>query len=167
MKEENASLTIVNDVIKQLNTFYNGDPWVTDNFRSRILSLNSEDALAKVDGHNHSIAQLVGHIAAWTNFAVQKLTGNDGYDIEDNSIVDWPAGGDWKNACDEFETAHKKLLVAIPDLPAEKWSAKVPGRNYTFIYLINGLLQHAWYHYGQIGSVLAAVNKKKASNIPV
>jgi uncharacterized damage-inducible protein DinB len=165
MKVENASLTIVNDVIKQLNTFYNGDPWVTENFSSRILSLNPEEALAKTEGHNHTISQLVGHIAAWTNFAVQKLTGNDEYDIEDNSIVDWPAGDDWKNIRDEFEIAHKKLLVAIRDWPAEKWNAKVPGRNYTFIYLINGLLQHAWYHYGQIGSVLAAVNKKRASNI--
>ncbi len=143
-------------VIKQLNDFYNGDSWVTDNFEKKVFSLSPAVALKKVHGHSHSVAELVSHIIAWRNFAVQKLSGNNNFDIRDNSTADWPVAVDWIDTCKEFEACHNNLLAAIKNFPVEQWLTKVPGRNYSFVYLINGIVEHDYYHYGQIGSVLAA-----------
>ena len=159
MEHNNEIKAVVERAKTQLAEFYNGDSWVTDNFKEKVLSIEPGEALKKVQGHNHSVAQLVGHITAWRNFALQKLTGNDAYDIQDNSIADWPEPNDWNVIRTEFEVCHQNLLAAIENFPVDHWNSRVAGRNYSFIYLINGIIQHDYYHYGQIGSVLAAIKK--------
>lgn len=158
--EHNTEVKAIADRIKmQLTEFYTGNNWVTDNFRDKVLSLNENNALLKLPHFSHSVAELVGHIVAWRNFAVQKLTGNNNYDIEDESKENWNDLQEWKTVGNEFELCHQNLLAAIEHFPTERWNEKVPGRNYSFIYLICGIIQHDYYHYGQIGSVLAAIKK--------
>ncbi len=159
MEKDNELKLLIERVIKQLSDFYNGNSWVTDNLEKKVFSLTSSEAEKKVEGQSHSVAQLVAHITAWRNFVVQKLIGNSDYDIEDNSTADWPEAIDWVSTRKEFEACHQNLLEAIKNFPGSQWNEKVPGRNYSFIYLINGIVEHDYYHYGQIGSVLAAVKK--------
>lgn len=159
MESNTENREVIKRVKLQLTEFYNGDNWVTDNFKEKVLSLKEEDTLIKLPGFSHTITELVGHIIAWRNFAVQKLTGNDDYDIEDNSEEDWSSRHDWKTLCKEFEICHQKLSTAIDNFPVDKWNEKVPGRSYSFIYLICGIINHDYYHYGQIGAMLAAIKK--------
>ncbi len=164
MEDNNEIIARVDGVKKQLANFYNGDSWVTDNFSKKVLSIESADALQKVQGHNHSVAQLVSHITAWRNFALQKLNGNDDYDILNNSTEDWPQADDWNIVQAEFKANNQNLSVAIENFPIERWNSTVPGRSYSFIYLLTGVIEHDYYHYGQIGSVLAALKKEHAGN---
>ena len=159
MKDDNEIRAVVARVKMQLAEFYNENSWVTESFSKKVLALDSPDAFKKMKGHNHSVAQLVGHITAWRNFALQKLSGNNDYDINDNSIADWPDPNDWNVICKEFELCHRDLLTAIENFPVERWNSMVPGRDYSFIYLIAGIVQHDYYHYGQIGSLLAAIKQ--------
>jgi uncharacterized damage-inducible protein DinB len=159
MEQDYEIKAVVEWAKTQLAEFYNGNPWVTDNFSHKVLSIGPGEALKKIQGHNHSVAQLVGHLTAWRNFALQKLTGNNEYDIKDDSAIDWPEPNDWNAICSEFELCHQSLLTAIENFPAHLWNSRVAGRNYSFIYLISGIIQHDYYHCGQIGSVLAAIKK--------
>jgi uncharacterized damage-inducible protein DinB len=159
MENNNELKAIVRSVLKQLSDFYNGDLWVTDNLTKKVFSHSSSLVMKKVNGHTHSIAEQVAHIIAWRNFGVQKLTGNSNFDIEDNSPADWPEPVEWDAVQKEFETCHQNLLAAIKNFPDEKWHSTVPGRSYSFIYLINGLVEHDYYHYGQIGVLLSALKK--------
>ncbi len=159
MENNNEIRALTERVTKQLNDFYNGDNWVTENFEKKILSLTDTVALKKTKGHSHTVAELIDHMTAWRNFAIQKLAGNNNYDIENNTIADWPESVNWDDTCKEFKACHQNLLAAIRNAPDEQWHATVPGRNYSFIYLINGILEHDYYHYGQIGSLLAAIKK--------
>ncbi|MEO6455139.1 MAG: DinB family protein [Ginsengibacter sp.] len=150
---------IIKRVKMQLAAFYNGDAWVTENFKEKVLSIEPDVALKKIPGHSHSVAELVGHMTAWRNFAIQKLTGNNNYDIKDNSETDWPELNDWETTCKEFELYHQNFLSAIESFPLDSWNETVPGRNYSFIYLLNGIIEHDYYHYGQIGSLIAGIKK--------
>jgi uncharacterized damage-inducible protein DinB len=155
--DNNEIKVVVERAKTQLTDFYNGDSWVTDNFNTKVLSIEPFEALKKIQGHNHSVAQLVGHINAWRNFALQKLTGNNDYDIDDESTENWPEPNDWNVIHGDFESCHQNLLTAIENFPVDRWNSMVPGRNYSFLYLITGITEHDYYHYGQIGSVLAAI----------
>ena len=159
VEENNELRAITGIILHQLNGFYNGNSWVTGNLENKVFSLTQEVAFKKVPGHSHSIAQQVAHIIAWRNFVVQKLTGNDTFDIEDNSSADWPEPVDWEMLHKEFEIGNQKLLDAIKNFPVEKWHSIVPRRNYSFLYLANGVIEHDYYHGGQIGSALAAIKK--------
>ena len=151
---------VLENIIKQLNDFYKGDSWVTYNLSKKVFSLPNEVALKKIAGHTHSIAQQVAHIHAWRNFGLMKLTGNDDFNIVDNTPYDWPEPIDWSGLKQEFEVCHQKLVTAIKNFPVEKWHSIVPGRDYSFIYLANGIVEHDYYHYGQINSTLASIEKK-------
>jgi len=158
--EKNIEIKSVIERVKaQLDEFYKGNNWVTDNFNTKVLSLKEDEALMKMHGFSHSIAGLVWHIIAWRNFVVQKLTGNEGYDIDDKSTENWNEQQDWEMVCKQFKVCHQNILDAIDNFPIDRWNEKVAGRNYSFIYLICGIIQHDYYHYGQIGSLLAAIKK--------
>ena len=159
MEDNNELKALIEKVLQQLNDFYNGDSWVTDKLGIQVFSHTSTVAFKKVPGHSHSVAQQVAHINAWRNFAVQKLTGNDNFDIEDNSPEDWPAPAEWNTLRKEFETCHQNLLKAIKNFPVAEWHSKVPLRSYSYLYLINGIVEHDYYHFGQINVLLAAIRK--------
>jgi uncharacterized damage-inducible protein DinB len=159
MENNNELKALIKRVLKQLNDFYNGDSWVTDKLGINVFSHTPAVAFKKVSGHSHSVAQQVAHINAWRNFGVQKLTGNDNFNIEDNSPGDWPEPVDWNVIKKEFETCHQNLIAAITKFPDEKWHSTVPGRSYSFLYLINGIVEHDYYHFGQINVLLAAIRK--------
>ncbi len=149
-------------IVRQLSDFYEEDNWVTENFKQKVLSISSGDALRNVNGHTHAIAALVAHMYTWRYFVLQKLTGNDSYDIKDNSEDDWPIVEDWHKLTQEFDDCHQALIKAIRSFPADRLDDIVPLRRYTFSYLINGILEHDFYHSGQIGSILAEINRQSS-----
>ncbi|MEO6327970.1 MAG: hypothetical protein ABIO55_03520 [Ginsengibacter sp.] len=67
MDEVNNIEAVVQRAKTQLAAFYNGNPWVTDNFATKVLSLIPDEALKKIQGHSHSVTELVGHMIAWRN----------------------------------------------------------------------------------------------------
>ncbi|MDQ2862639.1 MAG: DinB family protein [Bacteroidota bacterium] len=149
MHDEVKAEIIIENVIRQFNDFYNGSNWVSRNFKERILSLDEDIARRRLVNHSHSIEQLTAHIIAWRNFGFQKLTGNDDYDIEDHSLTDWPVTSNWIDVQQEFETLHYDLIDAVKSFSSQKWNDDVPLRSYSFTYLVNGIVQHDYYHYGK------------------
>ena len=147
MENSNNMLPAVVRIKKQLSDFYNGNSWVTGNISTKVFALAEVEALIKIPGHNHTIQQLVGHITAWRNFALQKLTGNDNYDIADESDTNWPSDSEWSTTIKQFVICHNDLIGAVEYFPAGDWNNRVPGRSYSFIYLLEGVVQHDYYHY--------------------
>ena len=152
-------MALKESVLKQLGDFNNGNSWVTDKLGKNVFSNSPSVAFQKVDNYSHCVAEQMAHIIAWRNFAVQKLTGNNDFNIEDNSPADWPEPSEWNALSEQYETCHRSLLEAIKNFPVEQLNAKVTGRNYSFIYLIDGIVQHDYYHFGQINSLLAAIKR--------
>src|SRR5665213_1070268 len=132
---DNNNLSALKEgVLKQLDDFNNGSSWVTDKLGKNVFSHSSSVAFKNVNNYTHSVAEQLAHIIAWRNFAVQKLTGNDHFDIEDNSVADWTKPSEWNALSREYESCHQDLLAAIKNFPIEQLNSKVPGRDYSFIY---------------------------------
>ncbi len=156
---DNNLKVLKESILKQLDDFNNGKSWVTDKLGKKVFSHLPLVGFKKLDNYTHSVAEQLAHIIAWRNFAVQKLTGNDHFNIEDNSPAEWPEPTDWNTLGKEYEICHQNLSDAIKDFPVEQLNSKVPGRNYSFIYLIKGIVEHDYYHFGQINSLLAAIKR--------
>ncbi len=157
--DNNYFSAIKDSVLKQLDDFNNGNSWVTDKLGKNVFSNSPSVAFKRVDNYSHSVAEQLAHIIAWRNFAVQKLKGDDDFDIEDNSLADWPKPSEWNALSRQYESCHQELIAAIKNFPAEQLDSKVPGRRYSYLYLINGIVEHDYYHFGQINSLLAAIKK--------
>lgn len=162
--------TLKEQFIQQLTEFYSGDPWVTENFENKVATLNADKALKRVPAFNHNIAEIVAHMAAWRNFVAKKLQGDITFNITDNTESDWPNADSWEEILNNFRQSQAVLIRSLNDFSDNKWKNPVPTRSYDFIYLVKGIVQHDYYHYGQIGCLIAAQQNTspiyiKASNL--
>lgn len=149
--------TLKEQIIAQLTEFHKGDePWVTESFEDKVAILTAEKALKKLPAFNHTIAEIVAHMTAWRNFVSKKLQGDVTFDITDNTKSDWPDAVSWAETLNDFRQSQAILIHALNNFPDHKWKDIVPMRSYDFSYLVKGIVQHDYYHYGQIGCLIAA-----------
>ncbi len=145
----------VNRLIESLASVEDGEPWPGDSLQAILADVTPATAAARPIAGANTIWGLVLHIAAWRRFAVEKLAGDESFDIELNSPADWPlipepSEESWQAAKNELKLANERLLEAIRAMRKRRLDKQVPGRKYTYDFLLHGLAQHDCYHAGQI-----------------
>lgn len=149
-------------ISSELREVFAGSPWygpsVTD-----ILGGTDESVVYKHVGNTHSIAELLLHMAAWTEEVAARLRGKE---AGDPLRGDWPDASaiPWAQLIRIFRDAHFDLLAAVAEFPSDKWDDTVPYENAdsettTFSKTVNGLVQHHAYHLGQISILNKQLSK--------
>lgn len=141
-------------LLTALKDAFSGTPWYGESIWSVISLLNTSD-LNKTTSSGKSIGHILSHILAWRTYALEQLSGNKTYHLEVGSTQDWDTtryfnGKDYQALLTAIQTNQEKLIQTISIFPEERLLHKVPGKNYTFYSLINGLREHDIYHLGQI-----------------
>jgi len=77
-------------IITQLKGIYDGSPWYGKSIKNIISGIPARLAIKKPQGHPHSIFQILYHMAAWREFMLKKLVGEQSFDIKLDSKQDWP-----------------------------------------------------------------------------
>lgn len=138
-----------------LKASFNGSTWHGPSLLDQLKGLDTEVAARKANPNAHSIWELVLHIIAWREFAIQKLSGNEAYDLPIGGEKDWPIVDhmfpeSWGNTLTSLANTQQRLLDQIEYIKDDKLMEMVPGKNYDFYTLIHGIIQHDIYHGGQI-----------------
>ena len=141
-------------IADQLRRAFSGDAWHGSPLSELLSDVSADQAFARPLPSAHTIWELVLHIDAWVNAALQaahggvmpKLVGTDGDwpPIRDNNPVAWA-----KAKTHLFEGA-EQLGKAVADFSDARLQDTVPGRDYDFYHLFHGIVQHSLYHGGQI-----------------
>ncbi|MCM4155151.1 DinB family protein [Gramella sp. AN32] len=154
----------IEHLIASLSEIFEGEPWYGDSVMKKLENLPHSIGYKTCAPQSHSVSEIVGHLLAWKKFALEKLKGNDGYDIELNSETDWPEIS--INTPKQWEELKRKLVscqCGIYEQLREKGDdfldKKVPRRKYNFDYLLYGLIQHDIYHLGQIGLIQSQIKR--------
>lgn len=154
-------------LIRSLSEIFEGEPWYGESVMRKLENVPYVIGYKTCIPESHSAAQIVGHLIAWKNYAVEKLKYNKAYNIEIDSDQDWP--NIEVHSQEEWEALKRKLVSTqgkIYELLNEKeddsfLKEKVSGRSYNMEYLLNGLIQHDIYHIGQIGLIESQLKKKE------
>ena len=142
---------------------FEGNPWLGDSLMRKLNSIDYNIVNRKLPNSNNSIAIIVQHIINWRIFMLKKLEGNHSFDIELNSDEDWTEitiknKFEWNELLKNLKTTQKMLIKILKDKSDDKFLDKItPGRDYTFEYLIEGIIQHDTYHCGQIGLIYSTL----------
>jgi hypothetical protein len=68
--------------------------------------------------------------------------------------LDWreidPKNHTWEKGVDEFRKIHEKIIAILETKEDSFLKEIVPGREFNFRFMLNGLIQHNIYHLGQI-----------------
>ena len=125
--------------------------WHGPGLRKILSGVNAATA-AKVFPGYRSIWELVLHISKWEEVFSLRLQGQT---MQEPAEGDWPPVTDtseeaWQNALQFLDASHDRLIAI-----ASKWNDSdldriVPGKDYSFGYMLHGIVRHHVYHAGQI-----------------
>lgn len=139
--------------------------WIANtNFKDQLEHLDFKTATTKVQSLN-SISMLAQHVHYYIKginqvFKEGKLTIKDKYSF-DFPIIESQAA--WQNFLTKFWTDTESLIGLIEQLPENKLDQVFVDQKYgTYKRNIEGLIEHSYYHLGQIALIkkMLVENKK-------
>jgi hypothetical protein len=100
----------------------------------------------------------------WRYFVIKQLQGNKNYDVRQNDKNDWREinyenKNLLKGALSEFDKIHKLLISELNNFNDDLLSEVIPARDYTYEFLLTGLIHHDLYHLGQISLLKSSLAK--------
>lgn len=146
--------TTVQLLISKLQNNFDGMPWYGDALLPRLKEVNYLKVNISI-AYANSIARLLKHLVNWRIFIIKKLEGDTDYDIVLNDCNDWTeihihSELEWNALIAELETSQNKIIELLQTKNDAFMQTIVPNRTYTFQHMIEGIIQHDIYHFGQI-----------------
>ncbi len=127
-----------------------------------LLRFTARTALVRpVDGA-HCAWELTLHMSAWAGFAIARLTGQATVDID--TAQDWPpvprvgTEAAWREVTDELRDVYARLAELVQVLPPETLLQPIRHRDYDVVTMLNGAVEHAAYHGGQLALLARALD---------
>lgn len=151
-------MTEIQNLLALLKNNYNGQMWYGNNFLHVLKGITHEIAFTRPFAGAHNIAELLAHMLAWRQFAIQQIKGNTAFTVEIDSEQDWPVynqpdAGLWKQLSEELQQTQTELETLLGNAPPALLEQTVPGTEFNFYLLLHGILHHDVYHLAQIALV--------------
>lgn len=148
-----AGTTETDRLADQLERSFRGGAWHGPSVTETLADLTAEEAARRPIPAAHTIAEIVGHLATWTEVARRRITGEPVSRVTEEQ--DFPPDGAvseeaWAASLERLEEAHRKLHETVAALDDGGLDAPVSGSDPTVRGLVLGVLQHNTYHAGQI-----------------
>lgn len=130
--------------------------WIANtNFQAQIKSVTLEQATQKI-GSLNTIAALTYHVNYYLAGILNVFKGGD-LEIRDKYSFDLPATeseADWKNLIDEFLKNAEEFVNEVAKMPDHKLDQPFVDIKYgTYLRNIDGVIEHAYYHLGQVSLI--------------
>lgn len=134
--------------------------WITP-VAEALNGVAAEEAAWKPAPDERSIAEIVAHMAVWTNWCVRFLHG------EDTEVNDWPPvtgndAGEWERSKEALLSALRDFQTALRVVkPETLFDAPTPEVTPTDRFTgIGSILVHNAYHAGQITKLREAYRRR-------
>ncbi len=146
----------------QLKRAFEGQAWHGPSLQELLAGVTPEQAVARPFPNVHNIWELVLHVETWARTVTHCLEGQM-MPEELPAEEDWPQVTDtsetaWRGTLAKFENGQRQLRDALRILTDEKLEEIVPGRPYSFYFMLHGTIQHNLYHAGQIAVLKKALS---------
>ena len=141
-------------IADQLSRTFDGAAWHGDSIMQLLSDIDAEHAANKSLQNIHSIWEIVLHLIAWEEIAIQCLQGQAYIMIHGED--DWPpvkaaTPEAWHATVQQLKDNSSTLDILIANFQEESLHEQVPGQEFSYYQLFHGLVQHNLYHAGQIG----------------
>ena len=136
------------------------------NFSSRLETITDKEAFIQPVGSMHSIAELLSHLTAWRKDAVLKIKTGAGK-LTENQKENWLPLNElvqlgWTKVKSDYERSLTEVFNVLEtkddSFLDETYHDTDYKGEYTFRFLVQGLLHHDIYHLGQLGITIKYLN---------
>ncbi len=137
----------------RLREVYLDGRWIANtNYKDQLLSVNREQAIKQV-GDLNTIAALTYHINYYLVGILNVFNGGR-LEISDQYSFDLPpieADADWESLVQSFLDHAEKFADAVATMNDQLFDQVFVDEKYdTYLRNIQGVLEHSYYHLGQI-----------------
>jgi uncharacterized damage-inducible protein DinB len=127
--------------------------WIANtNFKEQLSDVTSEQATTKIDSLN-TIAMLTFHVDYYIAGLVNVFEGGD-LEIKDKFSFDLPpieSQEQWESLLNKLWQDSEKFATLLKQMPDSKLDEVFVNEKYgTYLGNIDGMIEHAYYHLGQI-----------------
>ena len=153
----------IKELMSLMGSCFDGTPWHGESVMEKLDSVKFEFVNKTVNGSN-SIGLLANHMVQWRLFVIEKLNGNAEFDIMLNTKEDWPDTNirnddDWKELIQKLQQTQTKILEILSEKHDSFLAEKTPGKKYSNLELLEGIVHHDVYHSAQIGLLNSQLNR--------
>lgn len=145
-------MSITSELANRIRYIYDGYNWSSTNLKEQLSDLTLAEIHKKVNDFN-TIAQLAYHLFYYVRLLTQVLEGGllDGNDKASWETPAFLSQTAWDEFLDNSWREGEKLATLIENMAEDKlWSEFVDPKYKTFYYNLAGLIEHLYYHLGQI-----------------
>jgi len=139
-------------IANQLERSQKGSAWHGPALGELLADVDAELARRRPLPGAHNIWELVLHITAWQAAAIGAVNGKPMPNLTD--VEDWPSishtDEDWREAVRHLGRVNQELVASVNQFPDARLRERVPDREFTFYFLLHGVVQHNLYHAGQV-----------------
>lgn len=146
--------SIINHITARLQAVAEGSPWYGLSVKEALEHIDHNQAVTRIN-LQHNIAEILNHINQWKKFTLEKVAGDNTFDVILNSDQDWKqidhlTSREWQALRDLYFETNADLVDAVQQVKKDWLDQIVPGRKYNFSDLFHGIIDHDVYHLGQI-----------------
>ncbi|WP_143882841.1 DinB family protein [Chryseobacterium binzhouense] len=137
--------------------------WIANtNFKDQLSDISWEQGTTKIADLN-TIAMLTFHIDYYIAGLINVFEGGD-LEIRDKYSFDLPpveSQLQWENLLNKFWTDAEKFADLLEKIPDSKMNEVFVDEKYgTYLRNIDGMIEHAYYHLGQISLIKKLIKNK-------
>ena len=146
-----SEATTISAMLKSIS---HGPAWHGPSVIEALEGVSVSQALQKPLAGAHSIWEILLHMNAWQEHALNVANGADGAALQGEA--DWPpvpatpAEDEWETAQRRFEGGGQEIRELIMHFDDAKMHETVLGREFPIKVLLHGIVHHSLYHCGQI-----------------
>lgn len=142
----------------QLRRAFEGGTWIDASVFGMLERIDAALATLRNPG-THSTWEIIAHVTVWLEIADQRANGQIADAIEEAAtfppITDFSPAA-WDAARARLRAAYVALQRTVDAMTDRDFEKPTPGRDYNHRFLIDGMIQHAVYHLGQISHAYRA-----------
>jgi len=148
---------------QQFRAAFFGKNWCGVSLQEAVVGLTAEQATRSLP-HSHSIAELVFHIGYYVEGVSSVLEDGpllikDKYKIEMSPIQ---TASDWHDLLEKTWRISDKFIQQVNTLADDQLSTTFVSEQYgTFHQNLTGILEHLYYHLGQIQLIKKELNESE------
>jgi uncharacterized damage-inducible protein DinB len=145
-------MKLTEQMARQFRELYWGGNWTGVSLMENLADIDWKQATTKVYSFN-TIAALTYHMNFYVNAVItvlqgETLTASDKYSFDHPDIL---STDDWKNVLDKTGKQAEQFAMMVEQLPERKlWEVFADGKYGNYYRNIQGVIEHAHYHLGQI-----------------
>lgn len=146
--------TEIEQIVNSMQDILSGNPWYGNSVLSLLNRVDTTKVYVKPGTHVHSMIELLYHMITWAEFTQKRLEKDQHMNGHATESLDWRQTDaevhTWNHGIAQFTVITNKTIDILKASTDRLLEEQVDFRQYSFRFLLNGIIQHHIYHVAQI-----------------